>query len=102
MERFSQSNRAKGRVGPFRPVFALLAVALLAAGQGVEHSHATAPDAAQCAVCHVGRVEPAPVPVVATRIPSTFMFTEPPAPGLAPASGAPDGAPPVRGPPLPL
>lgn len=82
-----------------RALLALLVASVLAVAQGGEHSHASTPDAAQCAVCHWGRAEPAPPAPAVAHLPQAVVHAAPEAPRGVPSSREPRGTPPVRGPP---
>jgi len=91
-----------GMVGRGRTLRALLALGLatvLAGGQGIDHSHASTPDALQCAVCHWGTVQaPAPAPAAVLSAGPPAALAAPATLGVAAARPA-DHSPPVRGPP---
>lgn len=88
------------RVRSLRALIALGVVAVLSASQGVEHVHASRVDAAQCAVCNMGKAEPAsPQPEIAT-LREPVEAPEIQAPVVAPpVLPEPHGTPPARGPP---
>lgn len=82
-----------------RVLTAFLVVALSASAQGVNHDHASTPDAAQCAVCHV-EVSQArgPASVVAHELSPVAVPAPPPAVFL-PVLPSDQPPPAVRGPP---
>ncbi|HSG49054.1 MAG TPA: hypothetical protein VLA43_14630 [Longimicrobiales bacterium] len=82
-----------------RALLAFLVASVMAVAQGAEHSHASTPDAAQCAICHWGKAEPAPPLPVVAHIPQAAAYTTPGVLLVVPVSREPRGTPPVRGPP---
>jgi hypothetical protein len=74
-------------------------VLVLAATQGVEHTHTTALDAAQCAVCHWNETRPAPPMPAVSANPTPPLVLEFTVPAGAAGSVEPAHSPPARAPP---
>lgn len=96
--RSSGQNRAfRGR--SIRALLALLVASVLAVAQGAEHSHASTPEAAQCAVCHWGKADPPPPMPSVASVPRSVVHAAPEVRPRFPSFRGSRGMPPVRGPP---
>lgn len=88
-----------GAARTIRCVFAGVVLVFAAASQGVEHSHDSPPEGAQCVVCHFASIS--------TPQPATEVSEVPPAHPerkaalrlFLPTSGKDQSPPPARGPP---
>ena len=85
----------------FRGGLGFMVVLVLAATQGLEHTHTTALDAAQCAVCHWSETRPAPPVPEVSSAPSPTLVLEAVSPARAtglvePAYSRSARAPPAR------